>query len=253
MVIDSHAHLGVWHRLAGRPETLLRLADAAGIDRLCVSSAWAIAYEPDEGNRQVADAVQRWPDRFIGYYAMPSAHYAAQALRELPVLVRDYGLRGLKVYTRYQTFNGTLTWTGVTLTEPSMWPLFELVADLGVPLLAHAAPQEFEIVAERLPTLKLIVAHMGDTAQGSGDYHRTIDAARRYPNLYMDTCGSMVNLTLVEDAVAALGPERVLFGTDLPLFEPSAQLAKVTGARISDDAKRLILGGNIKRLLGAVG
>ncbi len=249
MIIDSHAHLGKWHHLDGSPERLLREADRLGIERLCVSSAWAIAYEPDEGNRQVLDAVARWPDRIVGYYAIPSAHYAAQAVRELPNVVGDGGMRGLKIYTRYRVFEGGLAWTGVTLTEPSMWPLFELAAELRLPVLAHAAPQEFDAVARRVPAVRLIIAHLGDTAQGSGDYHRALAIARRHPNVYVDTCGSMVNLTLVEDAVAALGVEKVLFGTDLPILDPAAQLAKVTGARLDPAAKRRILGENIAALL----
>ena len=46
-----------------------------------------------------------------------------------------------------------------------------------------------------------------------------------------------------------LGAERVLYGSDAPGRSFASQLAKVDGADIPDDAKRLILGENLKRLL----
>lgn len=50
-------------------------------------------------------------------------------------------------------------------------------------------------------------------------------------------------------AVRELGAERVVYGSDAGGRSFSSQLAKVYGARIPDDAKRLILGANLKRIL----
>jgi predicted TIM-barrel fold metal-dependent hydrolase len=50
-------------------------------------------------------------------------------------------------------------------------------------------------------------------------------------------------------AVRELGAERVLYGSDAPGRSFASQLAKVHGADIPEDAKRLILGENLKRLL----
>ena len=50
--------------------------------------------------------------------------------------------------------------------------------------------------------------------------------------------------------MAAVGAERVLFGTDMPLLDPCASLYKVYDAAIGDEARALILGGNMARLAG---
>jgi uncharacterized protein len=55
---------------------------------------------------------------------------------------------------------------------------------------------------------------------------------------------------MLEHAVSELGAERILFGTDMPLLDPYTQLAKVTGADISNEAKQAILGDNLAGLLG---
>jgi uncharacterized protein len=50
-------------------------------------------------------------------------------------------------------------------------------------------------------------------------------------------------------AVRELGADRVIYGSDVGGRSFGSQLAKVQGALIPDDAKRKILGGNLKRML----
>ena len=54
---------------------------------------------------------------------------------------------------------------------------------------------------------------------------------------------------VVEMAVRELGPERVVYGSDVGGRSFASQLAKVLGADIPDSAKELVLGGNLRRLL----
>ena len=64
-----------------------------------------------------------------------------------------------------------------------------------------------------------------------------------------DLAGGDPTAGFTEMAVRELGAERVLYGSDAGGRSFASQLAKVYGARISRDDKRLILGGNLKRLL----
>jgi predicted TIM-barrel fold metal-dependent hydrolase len=57
---------------------------------------------------------------------------------------------------------------------------------------------------------------------------------------------------VTEMAVRELGAERVIYGSDAPGRSFGSQLAKIQGADIPDEAKRLILAGNLKRLLGPI-
>ena len=54
----------------------------------------------------------------------------------------------------------------------------------------------------------------------------------------------------VEASVEAGGPDRVVFGTDLPLLHPAPFLSMVVHSRLTDQEKALILGGNMKRFMG---
>ena len=57
---------------------------------------------------------------------------------------------------------------------------------------------------------------------------------------------------ITEMAVRELGAERVIYGSDAAGRSFASQLAKVYGAAIPEDAKRLIFAANLKRLLGPI-
>ena len=65
----------------------------------------------------------------------------------------------------------------------------------------------------------------------------------------VDLAGSDPSAGFTEMAMRELGAERVIYGSDVPGRSFASQLAKVKGADIPDEAKRLILAGNLKRLL----
>jgi predicted TIM-barrel fold metal-dependent hydrolase len=56
----------------------------------------------------------------------------------------------------------------------------------------------------------------------------------------------------IEIAVATFGADRILFGTDCPIFSTERTLAAVAGARIGDKARRALLSGNAGALLARV-
>ena len=45
------------------------------------------------------------------------------------------------------------------------------------------------------------------------------------------------------------GAERVLYGSDVATMDPRPQIGKIITADITDEAKRLVLGENARRLL----
>jgi predicted TIM-barrel fold metal-dependent hydrolase len=53
-------------------------------------------------------------------------------------------------------------------------------------------------------------------------------------------------------AVRELGPERVVYGSDIGGRSFASQLAKALGADVPDSAKEMVVGGNLRRLLGPV-
>jgi predicted TIM-barrel fold metal-dependent hydrolase len=75
---------------------------------------------------------------------------------------------------------------------------------------------------------------------------------RAAKNISAEVCGSDPTAGMVEMAVRELGPERVIYGSDFPGRSFASQLAKVYSADLSEAARRLILGDNLRRLLSPI-
>ena len=59
---------------------------------------------------------------------------------------------------------------------------------------------------------------------------------------------SSLSHSSIEDGVYALGADRFLYGSDIPLLDPRNQVAKIATAEISQEDKRKILGLNASKL-----
>jgi predicted TIM-barrel fold metal-dependent hydrolase len=97
------------------------------------------------------------------------------------------------------------------------------------------------------PGLPVILSHvMG----GLGVHPAVAYLMRRVPNLYLDITGI---LEFWREAARDCGAERVLYGTGLPFTAPGILVSNVQYARgLNLEEKRLICGGNLRRLLGGV-
>ena len=100
--------------------------------------------------------------------------------------------------------------------------------------------------------VSFIIPHLGQYHSWAWCGHvETIDSARRYPNLYLDTSG-IGSLKYLELAARDLPPEKLLFGTCGPELDPRVQMEAVRLLKLPAAARTKVLGANILRLLGRV-
>jgi hypothetical protein len=243
VIVDCHCHL----QSGEFPQRVLDDADRLGIDKLVVCSIGDHDYEPTPekcvlANRETVRVMRAHPDRIIGFcYVNPAF---PQALEELETCVREFGMKGLKL------------WVSVVATDERIFPVVEKAQELGVPILMHSwkkatgnlpfesTPEQVAWLARRYPEVKFIMAHIG------GDWQRGIKAAKPASNLLVDTSGTIIECGMIEAAVKELGAERVVFGSDAPGLELAVPFAKVMGAEIGEREKRLVMGENMQRMLG---
>jgi predicted TIM-barrel fold metal-dependent hydrolase len=246
---DVHTHLsGVpGDTPEARLGKLLEYADRMGIARLCVfmGMSWSEDPSPEtmrRDNDEVRRAVRHFPDRALGFVYLNPRHTQA-SLDELNRCVRDGPMVGVKL------------WVAQHCNEPTLDAIVARATELKVPVLQHcwqkitgnlpgeSVPSDVAELAARHPGATIICAHTG------GDWERGIRAIRPYPHVYAELCGSNPTAGFTEMAVRELGAQRVLYGSDAGGRSFASQLAKVLGADIPTAAKRLILAGNIKRIL----
>ena len=242
-VIDAHCHAGKgmnygksdqtsdpWTTYNDPRWTLTRAAEV-GIDKTIIFPINNTTYR--EANGEIASYVRRWPDKFIGFAKHDSKTEAGEIRNMLHHDVLKLGLRGLKLH-------------GVP-TEA----MVETAAELRIPILFHPPKVRDSLeVVESNPEVSFILAHLGCFASRDWREHvHAIEAAKRIVNLYLDT-SSVVFFKYLEQAAYELPPEKLIFGSDGPLVDSRVELCKIRLLRLPQERERLILSGNILRLIG---
>lgn len=103
-------------------------------------------------------------------------------------------------------------------------------------------PEGYIGFANRYPNVPLTLAHLGKSADGN--VSRQVYALKqpKNGNIYTDTSSAKsINGGLIEWAVSEVGAQRLLFGTDTPLYFAACQKARTEYAEIDEEAKQAIL------------
>ncbi|HUU20918.1 MAG TPA: amidohydrolase family protein [Phycisphaerae bacterium] len=102
-------------------------------------------------------------------------------------------------------------------------------------------------IAAAHPLLPLILSHLSG---GLGVAAPTIPLMHRAPNLRIDTTGVV---DYWRNVARGLGPQRIVFATGMPFYDPATFVGNVQYDETLDtEAKRLICGDNLRRLMEAV-
>ena len=104
--------------------------------------------------------------------------------------------------------------------------------------------------AERYPQATFVYPHFGNRSE----LPPLMEMLQRRSNVCMDICGNQyVRMGVVEWAVRAAGPNRVLFGSDLTICDPATVIARVAFADLDNEAKGAIFSLNTLSLLARRG
>ena len=99
-------------------------------------------------------------------------------------------------------------------------------------------------LAARHPGVSFILAHIG----GGGDYAHTFHAVRDLPNVHLDLSGSGVDRGMLDDALAAVGARRLLWGCDVTMETGLAKLRALEVIGLPPADLALVRAGNAMRI-----
>ena len=194
-------------------------------------------------NNFIAREVALHPDRLYGFGTLhqDSTSEDIQQLREL-------GLHGVKLHPDIQKFQ---------LDDPRIFKLCEELEEYGTTLLLHCGdirydysnPNRLIPLLKAFPKLKVIGAHFG----GHSVWDKAVRSlAGKYDNLWVDCSSSFFALTKegARDLIHAYGADRVLFGTDYPMWSPKDELAFFRSLELPQEQEEAILWNNAAKLFG---
>jgi hypothetical protein len=180
------------------------------------------------------------------YEDVPLEEQAKRAVEEL-------GLKGFKMLPTYAHFYPN---------DPKLFPFYDTVQSLGVPIMFHTGisifkgsrvkygnPLFLDEVADEFPRLKIILEHGGRSFW----YDRASWLITRHENIYIGIAGIPAKHLLKYFPHLESYPERFVFGSDWPGVPDIRRLVeKICDLPLKDDTKKRILVKNAEELLSRV-
>ena len=216
----------------------------------------------DEQHAYVLESVQRYPDRLIGGIVMHARLWNEPVKASVRRLVQAHGFKMILIHpSLHKYWLPIQTPSEGEASKQMLYPIFEMARELHIPVLIHtgeqpyAVPATVDFVAGEFADVDIIIAHLG--TQGEMFTIESLLVAERHPNVYVETSFAMPHMLI--EAVHTIGPERVLFGSNMPPLEQTQQLLNVEEAMTLEppigmslpvaDARK-VMGSNLAKLLG---
>lgn len=235
-----------------------RVVDISVIQPAAGISIYSSEYRPTwsllEQHKYIIKVTEKYPDRLIGCFIF-NPHFGVEAgLKVMEKLVKKHGFGMIKLHPQLHDYRPDLA-------DHFTHPILEKAVKLKIPVLIHTGDPPYGVpvllapLVESFPDAKIIIAHLG--TQMISYAWEAIYLAKKNDNLFLETGWAPCQKRLKE-AVNAVGPERVVFGTDTPAQEVGTWLRMVEvlcwdppiGVNLSVEDREKIFGDNMAKLLG---
>lgn len=244
MYIDSHVHLPFSQREDWKPllENQLKHMDLIGIERTCLMPMCnypGYIYPNPHDMRFQAEVLSEIDEAYQGkFFPM---------LLMNPLLDTSFNLELLTEYIVNGPLIGVKFHVSMLADDPRMNPIYEFLQQYDIPVLFHSwyktvnkttfesNPGHIAAAAAQYPKLRILMAHM------TAGRLRGVQDIKPYPNVWVDTSGSQPENGYMQVALAELGSERILYGSDYPLRSFASQLGRIDSVEMNkEDRKRLL-------------
>lgn len=252
-IFDCHLHspgdsgeAWQWYKVTQTFEDFVKYLDTTGVQRGIINSQRSYGAKPEDfiaGNREVARNVAKYKERFLGACVV-NPQYIDEALKEVEYCHDQLGFNWVGELCNYMVpYNYSLA---------EFETLVQHITKLGMVLAIHTEHGEMEYISQKFPDTLIAFAHFGDDREYD-DIFKRIDMVASSPNYYLDTSGyGHDRVGVLEYAVKSIGPDRVLFGSDFSINDPSTVISRIRNSFLTEEQKQKIFSGNLKGLLKRV-
>jgi hypothetical protein len=242
-IIDAHAHMGAVYGTSlsiSSADDMVKTMDRENIAMIFCAPHSAL-FDPASGETELETAMAKYPDRIKGYFSF-NPNYADEVLPNIKRVIEHPGYIGFKFLPEYHHYSLVDSGFAQVLAFANQHKRALLVHTWGGS--AYNSTRQVEQVLKKYPD---IIVFMGHSAPGECDL--AIKLARDYENAYLELCDIHRHNGIIDRMVDGAGADKVLFGTDVPWYDPNYCLGSILFSQISDEERYKIIYGNAHRLL----
>jgi len=261
IIIDSHCHIypdrvaekatgsisgfynGSSVRYGGSLGSLLKAGEDAGVGRFVVQSVAISPAHVETINRFMARAMKESGGRLT---ALGALHPDGKDIEGDIKLIKELGLKGVKLHADIQK---------IAINDPRCYKIYEILEG-GLPVLLHTGDSRFNYsnpdnlipVLKDFPKLAVVGAHFG----GWSVWEEAAEKLTRFEGLYFDTSSTFgfKGVEFVKKLLPKYNPDRVLFGSDFPMWDLKAEIDAFLSLGLTDKQLNKIFYENCARVYG---
>lgn len=225
----------------GTAAHLRQCMEKAGITKAFVHSVAVKPKNVTSINDFIIEAVKADPG-FVGFMTM---HPDFENPQEEINRCRDAGLKGMKIHPDTQYVNAD---------DPRMMEIYGMLEAANMSIIFHAGdyrydyshPSRIKNICRTFPNLRVNAAHFGGWS--------IPDLAVEFmedENCFMDCSSSFsfIGRRRAKELIGLYGADRILFGSDFPMWEPINELNFLKSLELTDAEMEKILWRNAERFV----
>ena len=231
----------------GTIANLLERESEAGLEKCVVLCAATAPAQVIPANNYAITLQKEHPDQVI---AFGTVHPGYDNWENELARIKAAGIRGIKLHPDFQSF-----W----LDDPRLLPIFEAaqkdfvfeihIGDRTSPEKNPSCPYKLASILRQFPGMRVIAAHFGGYRMWS--HALEVFSDNRFENLWFDTSSTTPFATpeLAHKLLNTFPRERILFGTDWPLYDPVEELQRLQTLGGLKDSEMEVIMSNASALL----
>lgn len=241
-VAGTDAFYGEKSLCKGTATDLINEGKKAGIDHFIVQSVATTPKQVRSINDFIAKEVENSQGIMTG---IGTLHPDSEDIKGDIKHLRELGLRGVKLHPDIQKFK---------IDDYRCLKIYELCEEQNIPILMHTGDSRYDFsnpnrllpILEIYTSLTLVGAHLG----GYSIWEEAAEKLNSFPNFYVD-CSStfpFIGTEKAKELIRKYGAEKVLFGTDYPMWSPKREIEAFLSLGLDENENRCILNSNAKKV-----
>lgn len=221
-------------------ETLLNIGRESGIDKFVLLP---VALKPDSVYH-INDFISKKASEHSEFIGFGTLHAGMENPLEEIERIKSLGLHGIKIHPDTQQFS---------IDDERLYPVYDALQG-NIPILIHCGdprydyshPKHLKKILHMFPKLTVIAAHLGGWSM-----FETAFSYLKDENCYFDISSSMMflNVAKLKEYIFGYGTDRILFGSDFPLWNPASEKDTFLNLNIPLEDKEKIAYKNAERIL----